>query len=651
MKILQRYILREHVGPLIFSLAALTSLLLLNQVAKQFGNLVGKGLAWSVIGEFFLLSVPFIIAMTLPMAVLVSTLYAFSRLAAENEITALKASGVGLWRIIRPVLVGATGISLILLAFNDQVLPRSNHRLRKLQGDIARTKPTFALKEQIINEVSPGKLFLRAGHIDEGSDRLREITIYDMSDPSRRRSIFADSGRMRLAANRQDLELTLYDGFSQEVPRENGAELQRLFYEVDVIRVRGVANSFDRTENDTYKSDREMSICEMQQVVQENAVNLAAARTELAEAMRATVRRLATGESRTVSAPDSSARVRTLGAVYCRYILPALGVRTAVAAPPPAGALVPAPAPQGSSGTPQGVPRPVRPDSALAARRAAAARGTIRKIEPPRTAAQGAGKQGAGTQGAGTQWTRKSGTAPRADSAGPPRPLPFTVPAIREQAERARAGMARAEPSPRDRLRAGGARVDSAARTRDPRALANPAAGASAAPVPDAPVAMPRAPITAAALGAQIESAISRMEQSRSDLSQYEVEIQKKFALAAACVVFVLLGAPIALRFPRGGVGLVIGVSLVVFALYYVGLIAGETLADKLILSPFWAMWMANVLFTAVGIFFLHRVRKTGSTARGGDASEMLDAVRAWLGRQARRVGIPLERRRQVTAS
>ena len=65
MKLLTRYILRELIGPLIFALSTLTALLLLQQVAKQFGNLVGKGLGWGVIGEFFLLSIPFIIAMTM----------------------------------------------------------------------------------------------------------------------------------------------------------------------------------------------------------------------------------------------------------------------------------------------------------------------------------------------------------------------------------------------------------------------------------------------------------------------------------------------------------------------------------------------------------------------------------------------------------
>ena len=88
MKIVTKYVLREHVAPFAFSLSALTSLLLLQYVAKQLGQLVGKGLHWTVIAEFLILSVPFTVAMTMPMAVLVATLHAFSRMASENEITA-----------------------------------------------------------------------------------------------------------------------------------------------------------------------------------------------------------------------------------------------------------------------------------------------------------------------------------------------------------------------------------------------------------------------------------------------------------------------------------------------------------------------------------------------------------------------------------
>jgi lipopolysaccharide export system permease protein len=229
LKILHKYVLKEHVGPLLFALSALTSLLLLNYVAKKFGDLVGKGLGANVIAEFFFLSVPFTIAMTLPMAVLVSVLYAFSRLASENEITALKASGVGMPRVLTPVLIAAAGVSALMIGFNDQVLPRANHRLRVLQGDIARKKPTFALREQVINEVSPGKLSLRAGHLDEATNKMREVTIYDLGDPVRRRTIHADSGTLAMASDRRSLQLVLYDGFIQELPRNEPGQLQRIF--------------------------------------------------------------------------------------------------------------------------------------------------------------------------------------------------------------------------------------------------------------------------------------------------------------------------------------------------------------------------------------------------------------------------------------
>ena len=116
----------------------------------------------------------------------------------------------------------------------------------------------------MINEVSPGKLYLRAGHIDEATNLMREVTIYDMGDPTRRRTIYADSGNMGMSKNLTDLELTLYNGNMQDVPPTNPDELQRLYFDVDLIRVQGVGNQFQKTTADSYKSDREMTVCEMQ---------------------------------------------------------------------------------------------------------------------------------------------------------------------------------------------------------------------------------------------------------------------------------------------------------------------------------------------------------------------------------------------------
>src|SRR2546426_10424915 len=188
VRILSRYLLRQHVAPFGFALAAITAFLLLQQVAKQFGNLVGKGLPWHVIAEVFALSIPFIIAMTLPMAVLVAVLYTFSRLAADNEITAMQASGISCARIVTPVLGGAAAVALCAMLWNDQLLPRANHRLRTLLVDIQRKKPSFSLKEQVINEVIQGQFFLRAARIDPATNRLKEVTIYDLEDAERRGS-------------------------------------------------------------------------------------------------------------------------------------------------------------------------------------------------------------------------------------------------------------------------------------------------------------------------------------------------------------------------------------------------------------------------------------------------------------------------------
>jgi lipopolysaccharide export system permease protein len=142
-----------------------------------------------------------------------------------------------------------------------------------------------------------------------------------------------------------------------------------------------------------------------------------------------------------------------------------------------------------------------------------------------------------------------------------------------------------------------------------------------------------------------VEIARIRMNDSRMLIDRNEIEIHKKFALAVACFVFVLLGAPIALRFPRGGVGLTIGVSLVVFSLYYIGLTAGSAAASQGLLPPVVAMWAADVIFGVAGILLLMRMGNEATTARGGDMREALTNLRSWLIRTLRVSRILPERR------
>ncbi|MEQ1692947.1 MAG: LptF/LptG family permease [Gemmatimonas sp.] len=144
----------------------------------------------------------------------------------------------------------------------------------------------------------------------------------------------------------------------------------------------------------------------------------------------------------------------------------------------------------------------------------------------------------------------------------------------------------------------------------------------SVAPITPATPAPQAATSDASEDRSSMMAANMQLLESRESLDSLAVEIHKKFALSFACLVFVLFGPPIALRFPRGGVGVTLGVSIVVFGLYYVCLMAGEALADKGRLPASVAMWIANVIFTIVGIMMLWRVESTTDSSRGGGVRE-----------------------------
>src|SRR2546422_1456996 len=254
----------------------------------------------------------------------------------------MQASGVSVGRVIAPVLGGATVVALLSFLWNDQVLPRSNHRLRTLQVDYQRKKPPFTLKEQFINEVVPGQFFLLAARIDPNSNKLKDVTIYDLGDAERRRIIGADSGRMAYTPGGRDLCLTLEDGDIQAVSRTDPTQFDRTFFRINRMRVVGIGNTLERTENDTYKSDREMSICEMRSVVEQARHEAERAREDTRFAVQNDLRRLA-GLAPIFGTPPATLDTLPVG-WYCRalqrvtgWLVPAQAVgQTPRAAPRPA---------------------------------------------------------------------------------------------------------------------------------------------------------------------------------------------------------------------------------------------------------------------------------------------------------------------------
>jgi lipopolysaccharide export system permease protein len=130
---------------------------------------------------------------------------------------------------------------------------------------------------------------------------------------------------------------------------------------------------------------------------------------------------------------------------------------------------------------------------------------------------------------------------------------------------------------------------------------------------------------------------LSQVQSLQETANRYRVEFHKKWAIAFACLVFTLIGPPLALRFPRGGVGMVVAASTGIFAIYWVGLIGGESLADRRVADPMITMWIPNVVFALLGVLLVSRMGRAGATVRGGGLEDVWLRFKASRRRPAKR--------------
>lgn len=428
--ILSGYILRQHIGPFLFAILMITFLFIMDLLIDYIDLFLGKGIALPVVLEVFLLSLGWMVALTVPMSVLVAVVMAFGRLSADNEITAMKAAGLGTWRIISAPLLFSVFLSYGLVEFNNRVLPESNHRLASLLVNIHKKRPSLAIKQGMFNDVQG--YTIRVEKLDGRTSAIEGVTIQRAAEGGRTETIVAKSGRIEFTDGGDVLTLFLRDGEIHAVDKENPSQYHRISFDTHTIRITDLGTELSRSEKKT-RGDRELSASAML-----GRVN---AYREEAEKHRADRRK------------------------------------------------------------------------------------TVREHLAARMAILG--------------WN------------GPPGP------------ER------EAEPAP-------------AAERELARELRN----------------------TGTRLVAKEERILDRKRQ----IARYMVEVHKKYALPVACIVFVLVGAPLGIQAHSGGLGVGIGLSIVFFVIYYLFLIGGEKLADRGFLPPSVAMWAANVLLGAIGIWLVTRL-------------------------------------------
>jgi len=447
--ILDRYILKNYVGPFIFSISVLTFVFVMDFILRYIDLFLNKGVEFLVVLQAFILSLGHMFALIIPMAVLPATLMTFSSLAGENEVTAMKASGLSLARMIRPVGVLGIVLTLGMIYYNNNILPEANHRLLNLLIDINKKKPTVEIKENRFIDAFKGyKIFVR--HKNDRTGEIREIQIFQREKLAEMpTTIIAERGFLKYVESENILLFELEDGEIHKVPEGNDpSTYRRTVFKTYTLKIADIDRSLKRSQRD-YRGDREMNVQMMHDRIKEIEGDIVEVDNKMAS-------------------------------LASREIQSAMSLLT----------------------------QEVR-DSVLG-------------VKPAADTVDGSGTD---------------------------------------------------------------AFVGSAGSSKPPK---------------------PKTKVTRRALESQKEIKISYLKQ----INRYRVEIHKKFAISFACLVFVLIGSPIALSVGKSGMNTAVILSILVFLIYYVCLIGGEKLADRRIVSPLFAMWVPNMFFGICSLILIRRATR-----------------------------------------
>lgn len=434
MRILPWYILRQHLVPFLLGFGVVTFIFEMDTLFTYLDLVINRGVPAAVVLKLFALSLGFVIPLSAPSAVLVAELMTFGRLSQDNEITALRASGVHIFRAITPSLIASIVLAVLLTLFNNHVYPEMNHAFMNLMVDIGRMRPTVKLQEGVFITDFPGYNLL-VQSVNGQTNEMHGITIYQMNAGQPPRTIIARNGFLRYTADGRTAVLELKEGEIHEIlnDAQGPRRYHRLAFHRHLIYIQGAGNMLERTVRDA-RGDREKS-----------ARMLMTERDE----------------------------------VKAQY--------------------------------------------------------------------------------------------------------------LRSLQER------------RQRFRAGGATEDDLLTLAPERAPLAKRLGLAMSAWTNGGDAL--APVLARRPNLQQEATLWKMERDglRRSMASFEVEIHKKFALPAACVVFVFIGAPIGMRVRRAGPAVAF-LSIGFFLFYYICLVGGEELANRLLIAPWFGMWIANIVLGVIGI-------------------------------------------------
>ena len=254
MRLLTRYIVKQLFMPFIFSLLIIVFILFTQFLLRAIDRFIGKGLDPGVIFEYLFLNLGWIAALAVPMAVLVAALMSFGQFSEDNEITAMRASGISFTTIVRPALIMGFIIAGTLILFNAFIMPEMNFKARMLSGDIYRKRPDLNIEPgYFMDDLPDYSIIIR----EKENDTLKDVRIFSKSGRETQTSIHSKTGE--LSTIDDAIILDLFNGEIHELDLRDYGNYRRIEFVKHKITI-PADDLFLNRRDTTSRSDREMTI-------------------------------------------------------------------------------------------------------------------------------------------------------------------------------------------------------------------------------------------------------------------------------------------------------------------------------------------------------------------------------------------------------
>ncbi len=249
-------------GPFFMTFFIVVFVLLMQFLWKYVDDLVGKGLDMKVLGEMLFYASFGLLPYAFPLAMLLASIMTFGSLGENYELVAMKASGISLFRIMRPLIVIAIFVTIIAFYFANNILPQTNLKFTTLMVSVKQQRPELVLQPGVFTNEIDG-YSIKVGEKNKESDMMYNWMIYDHTKNKSNESVtVADSGYLKITEDKKYMVLTLYDGINYSESEDNNRNrrdinkrpFRRDKFKEQTIRVQVHNFDFNRRDEGIYKN-------------------------------------------------------------------------------------------------------------------------------------------------------------------------------------------------------------------------------------------------------------------------------------------------------------------------------------------------------------------------------------------------------------